>query len=423
MKPWVRKLWRSQPAWLRRVEMRLITRSLAAPLDPKRVLLPGDAVIGGFFGTASGLGEGARHMLRQLRDLGVAVHTANVSRFAVMEDFDAGPLWPEQAAANGIAIFHVNPDILNLVLAAVGQARVQRRRVVGFWYWELETVPQKWVDALRCVDEIWTPSQFVADALKKVAPDKAVHVLPLPIDTAAQLTVPEIDPLPQFKGRPVVLFAYDVRSTLARKNPEAVVEAFRRATVNDPNPVLVIKINGEAAWAPAHDYIESVIADVPNVHVIRDVLPDSGIKDLMARADIVLSLHRSEGFGLLLAEAMAAAKPVIATGWSGNVDFMPRDCCVLVDYRLVPVRDPQNIYNNYGAQWAEPDIDQATKALRRLLDDPAERQRLGQMARAHVTRFFAPENWLAALPASFWQSLTPEAKGQSPAQQKNTKYG
>lgn len=405
MKTWVRTLWRRQPAWLRRLELSALTRALAAPLDPDRPLRTGDAVVGGFFGTASGLGESARQMLRQLHALGIRAQPANVSRFAVLEDFAAGPLWPEAASPGGIAIFHVNPDLLNLILAAIGRQRLRHRRVVGYWAWELGVVPRHWQTALRCVDEVWVVSRFIAEAIKGERPDAKVHVVPIPVDVAGQYTEPRVDPLPQFRGRPVVLFAYDVRSTPSRKNPEAVVEAFRRATAGDPTPVLVLKINNETAWPDARERLQRAIAGMNNVHVMRDLLPGDGMKNLIARADVVMSLHRSEGFGLLLAEAMAAAKPVIATGWSGNLDFMTPHCSVLVDYRLIPVRDPYRVYNGPGALWADPDIDQAAAALRHLLAHPAERRALGQAARAHAAQVFSPARWRAALPESFWQSL------------------
>ena len=404
MTPLIRKLWRSQPAWLRRQEMRLITRLMARPLDPRRAILAGEVLVGGFFGTASGLGEAARHMLRTFQANGIAAQAVNVSRFAVMEDFEAGPLWPETTTAGGIAVFHVNPDILNLVLGAIGRHRLNKRRIVGCWYWELETIPRKWRHTLRCVDEVWAPSRFIADAIGKALPGKPVYVMSLPVNRDVP-TTPRHDPLPQFAGRPLVLFAFDVRSTVARKNPAAVVEAFRRATVNNPDAVLVLKANCEAAWPPAREYLENIVGGAPNIHIMREVLSGDGMRDLVARADVVMSLHRSEGFGLLMAEAMLAAKPVIATGWSSNLDFMTPECSVLVDYKLVPVKDPQNIYNRYGARWAEADVDQAAAALRRLLEDPAERQRMGQAARAHAMQHFSPENWLRSLPQSFWDSL------------------
>ncbi len=414
MKPWVRTLWQNQPAFLRRVGLDVARQALARPLNPNRLRLQGDAVVGGFIGTASGLGEGARRFLAHLRSIGVTAHAANVSRFAAMDDYDAGPIWPQAATPGGIAIFHVNPDLLNLVMSVVGRQRLSKRRIVGFWAWELDVVPPKWIRTLRCVDEVWVSSRFIADTIKRASPETTVHVLPLPIDTAVQPMIPLRDPLPQYQGRPVVFFAYDVRSTISRKNPEAVVEAFRRATANDQNSVLVVKVSNEEAWPEARAQLERATAGLANIHIIRALLSEDGMKDLIARADIVMSLHRSEGFGLLMASAMAAAKPVIGTGWSGNLDFMTPDTSILVPYKRVPVVDPQGAYDKYGATWADPDIEFAAKALRRLLDNPNERQRMGQAARGHVTQFFSLSRWQTLLPESFWQSLSEEAKGKGP---------
>ena len=197
---------------------------------------------------------------------------------------------------------------------------------------------------------------------------------------------------------------YDVGSIHARKNPEAVIEAFRRA--NTPQSVLIIKIKNDSVWPKSLHILQTAIKDMPNVHIIREKFTHEEMKNLIARMDIIISLHRSEGYGLLMLEAMAAAKPVIATGWSGNLDFMTPDCAVLIDYTLVPVEDPQHCYDKYNAVWAEPNIIQAAEALKRLLNNPAERKRLGDAARGHITDYLSPEKWKKSLPKSFWGSLS-----------------
>lgn len=359
----------------------------------------------GFHGTATGLGSGARLMYERLRSAGIQAERANVSRFAGLEDFAAGPLWPVSAKRGGIAIFHDNPNMTSLVMAAIGRARLRQRRLAGLWAWELDKIPPAWQKTICAVDEVWTQSKFIAGAFKKAAPSKPVYIVPPPLDVDKVPTVPRQDPLPQFKGRPMVFFSYDVRSIHARKNPEAVIETFRRATKGMAEPVLVLKINNGHVWPKARLRLEAAMAGAANIYLMQEKLSPAAMQDLMARADIILSLHRSEGYGLLMAEGMAAGKAVIATGFSGNVDFMAPDCCVLVNYKLVPIEDPQRFYDKYGAKWAEADIEHAEAALKRLLSDPAERLRLGQAARAHIRNLNTPQNWLKHLPESFWQSL------------------
>jgi glycosyltransferase involved in cell wall biosynthesis len=405
MRKLLRTVWRAQPLALRRWTMRQLTGLLARPIDRHRPIAKGDIVIGGFLGSASGLGQSARQMLQFFQAQGFTAHGANVSRFAALEDFAAGPVWPEQAAAGGISIFQVNPDILALALRGIGRERFRQRRLVGYWLWELETIPAYWRPAIKLVDEIWVPTRFIAAAFRKAQPTVPVHVVPCLTDLAPYAAPLTSDPLPQFAGRPVVFFSYDVRSTMARKNPEAVIRAFRKILPHPARPLLVIKAGNEHAWEPARQRLQDAIGDTPDVHVLRETLSTSAMQDLIKRADIVMSLHRSEGFGYLMAEGMAAGKPVIATGYSANLDFMDQNCSRLIDYQLVPVSDPQLAYNLPGAVWAEADSDQAAAALKELLDDPALRQRLGAAARQRVTDYFDPQRWLQTLPESFTAAL------------------
>ncbi|WP_051335630.1 glycosyltransferase family 4 protein [Methylocapsa acidiphila] len=403
----------AQPRWMQERERKLAERLLRRPIDPWRPLAPGDIVVCGLMGTASGLGQGARQMLNIFQQISLPASAANASRlFALLDDFAAGPLWPPGAGADGVAIVHVNPQDFHLISAAL-RRQFSRRKIIAYWAWELETVPAQWARAAVQADEIWTPSRFVADAFRRALPDKPIHVAPHFIDVEATPTRPRNDPLPAFRGRAVVLFMYDVRSGHARKNPEAAIEAFRRAAGDDPTAVLVIKISNAHVWPESMARLRRALDQLANAHVINDLSSQDQLKDLVARADIVLSLHRSEGFGFLLAEAMAAAKPVIATGWSGNLDFMTPDSGILIDAALAPVVDPQHVYEGFGAVWAEPDINRAAHALRRLLNDPGERQRLGRAARAHALVHFSKERWLAQLPASFWSSVAREPPSQS----------
>jgi len=411
----IRFLWSIQPRKMRRFELDVLELCLTQALPENRPTPRGDIVVCGFLGTASGIGQGARQMLHFFEEMNLPVWGANASRFAILEDFEGGPLWPAQASAGGIVIFHINPDIMSLVWRAIGRKHLISRYSVGVWAWELDVPPERWRRAVNLVDEIWAPSTFVAQALSKIAGGKPIHVLPHYLDVASFRSQPAHDPLPALQGKTVVFFSYDVRSLHARKNPEAVVEAFRLAAANNPQAALVIKINNNGTWPEARARVECAAEGLSNVIIMEDKLSDDGMRDLLARADIVMSLHRSEGFGLLMAEGMAASKPVIATGWSGNLDFMTPSCSVLIDYTLVPVEDPQHIYDKYGALWAEPDIAQAGAALKRLIEDPAERQRLGQAARAQAEAFFSKEAWIKLLPSSLAGALEKRPRSSTEA--------
>jgi glycosyltransferase involved in cell wall biosynthesis len=178
----------------------------------------------------------------------------------------------------------------------------------------------------------------------------------------------------------IVLCAFDLRSTLARKNPLAALDAFRRAAARArQGATLVFKTVGGAQAPTALAALRAAIGETPDVVLIDEALSTADRDRLLASCDILLSL-RSEGFGLLLAEAMA--KAVVATGWSGNLDFMDDETAVLVPYALTPVDDPQGIYRD--GLWAQADVEAAGRALAELIDDRDRREALGRRARAAV---------------------------------------
>jgi glycosyltransferase involved in cell wall biosynthesis len=187
----------------------------------------------------------------------------------------------------------------------------------------------------------------------------------------------------------VVLTAFDMRSGFARKNPIAAVRAFRAAHVRAPGPALMIcKAAGTEGAPELLAQLKAEIGGAGDVRLMDEWLTGARMAALVASADIVLSLHRSEGFGLLPAQAMLAGKAVVATGWSGNLEYMTGDDSALVDYRLIPVDDPQGLYGH--GRWADPDADQAAEKLAALMADAEARRALGKRAAARVAQVLDP---------------------------------
>jgi glycosyltransferase involved in cell wall biosynthesis len=215
-------------------------------------------------------------------------------------------------------------------------------------------------------------------------------------------TLPTRDIVPEFDGKTIIFFMYDVRSAHSRKNPEAVIKAFRMAAENRPDCILLMKINNTESWPESESRLRKLAEGCNTIHFMHKKLSSEDMQNLMARVDIIISLHRSEGFGLLMAEGMAAGKPVIATGWSANMDFMTVESSILIDYTLIPVVDDQRGYDGYNAVWAEPNVHQAAEALRLLIESPEERNRLGQAARAQILSYLSDDNWLKTVPEAFW---------------------
>jgi glycosyltransferase involved in cell wall biosynthesis len=169
---------------------------------------------------------------------------------------------------------------------------------------------------------------------------------------------------------------FDAASSVTRKNPEGAIEAFRRAFRTDPSARLVLKAQRLAA-APAQKARLEALAAAPNIEILDATLDDAALDALYDRADVLLSLHRAEGYGLTLAEAMRRGLPVVATDWSGNVDFVSDSVGIPVPWTLVPAEDPQRTYHHPHMRWAEPDLDAAAAALRRLRDEAGLSARLG----------------------------------------------
>jgi glycosyltransferase involved in cell wall biosynthesis len=342
----------------------------------------------GFHGSVLGIGEAARAFSASLRAAGAEVIDWDISaRFGHDVKLDGG--WNPEPPGDAVALVIVlHPRELVQLVAMVGAAPFKGRFCVGSWAWELETVPASWRAGFRYVDEVWACSRFVAQAVAARAPPALpVRTLLHPVSPSG--AAPDRAGFGLPPGAVVVLTAFDMRSGFTRKNPIAAVRAFRAAHARSPSPALMVcKAAGTDGAPELLAQLKAEIGDAGDVRLMDEWLSGARMAALVASVDIVLSLHRSEGFGLLPAQAMLAGKAVVATGWSGNLDFMTGDDSVLVDYRLIPVQDPQGLYRH--GRWADADMDQAAEALAALMADAVARRVLGEKAIAHLAQLLDP---------------------------------
>ena len=397
----VRALWRlvAPPALRRKAApaihegLRRWTASRLAPASA--VPAPGPIRVVGLFAGSHGIAASAQLCARALEALG-----APVERVGVVTGYDraAHLSGPTGAAA---WIFHVNPPELPLALASLGPERIVGPRY-GFWAWELPAAPASWLRDASFLTEVWAPSRYTAQALAgATAP---VRVVPHPLFLADYEAVV---PAPRIHAFQAVALL-DFKSSAARKNPMGAVAAFVRAFGDDPAARLTIKAQNGDLFPQA---LAALRAACPaNVEVVDEVWPYARVMSLIAGADVLVSLHRAEGFGLTMAEAMALGTPVVATEFSGNVDFMDDTCALMVPAGRVAVEDPQGVYA--GQAWAEPDLAAAAAALTRLRLDPALARRLAAAARARVAERLSPEAWLLSLPESLQTSVVRAAAGR-----------
>ena len=289
----------------------------------------------------------------------------------------------------GINIFHINGNEVEAVLNKIGSPPPGSVNII-FPAWELPVYPSIWARQLERFDEVWGFSEFVTSALRGTV-RRPVFLAPLSV-------APEIR---EYRSRSelgipgaafVFFFSFDCSSFAERKNPWAVIEAFRRLRELRPwaEVRLVLKASGGAQAPAVLDRLRKEIAALgTHALLIDQALDTDTMKSLLGACDGYISLHRSEGFGFCLAEAMYFGKPVIATAYSGNLDFMTPETALLVNHRLVPV--PQGAYPYGDGQfWAEPSIDEAVDHMVHLVDDPGEGRRRGARASAWIRRQLSP---------------------------------
>jgi glycosyltransferase involved in cell wall biosynthesis len=307
---------------------------------------------------------------------------------------DAGSLPPDAAL---IAV--VNAPILPVGLLRFPKNFLAGRRVIGVWAWELPVLPTPWRHGATFAHEVWAPSQFTADAIELLAPGR-VRVVPYPLAAAPLAVTGSRATLGLPPDKLIVLTVFNLASSMSRKNPLGAIAAFRAAFGDSDCHLFVLKLSGIDDYPEDVALIRTAIGPAKNILLMTETLPEPALRGLIAASDIVLSLHRSEGFGLIPAAAMLLGRPVIVTNWSGNIDFMTADTAALVSYKLIPVIDPRGNYQLPNAVWAEPDIEDAAVWLRRLAADAALRQSMGEAGQAYAQQKMGDAPMLAALAAN-----------------------
>jgi glycosyltransferase involved in cell wall biosynthesis len=387
------RLWRVLPAGLRRAGLQRAA-VWAAPVKERRPPVSSQGVVvGGEFSAATGLGDAARILQGACAQAGFLRGTVSLG-VGRRPDVSAVP-------ADAMLVLTVNAPSLPLMLARAPRSLLAGGRVVASMAWELSVVPNAWRVADRFVHEIWACSDFCAAALEPVLPGR-VRVVPYPL---AMLNPPSAPADRADFGLPpgavVTTVIFGLGSSFTRKNPLAAIAAFKLAFGDRPDQVLAVKFSGAAAFPAEAAQIRAAVEDVPNIFLFEGSWPAARIAALLAESHIVLSLHRAEGFGLVPAQAMLLGIPVVATAYSGNLQFMDEQSAALVGYQLVPVEDPARVYGKTpGAVWAEPDVGDAAEQLRRLGDDAAWRSTLGERGRVRAQAALNGSELLAALAAN-----------------------
>ena len=355
-----------------------------APEPPRAPALPVGVNLAGYLDATVGVGEAARHVAGALQAAGVSVARLGLSSRGAPRSQDGAPT---QAPEHPITLVCANPDAMTGARDELGARAFEGRHVIGMWWWEVAAVQERFLRAFDLVDEVWAGSRFVADVFAAVAPVPVVHV-PMPVPEPV-ISAAGRDALGLPADRFLFGLVYDYASVAARKNPLGLIDAFARAFGDEEQVGLVLKTLGGERWPAEHAAVLSAAGAHANVTVVDAHLPTEDKNALIRELDGYVSLHRSEGFGLTIAEAMLLETPVIATDYGGSRDFVTAFNALPVDARVVPIGPGNDPYPADG-EWAEPDLDHAAACMRAALADRAGAQARARRARAEVLAHHAP---------------------------------
>jgi 2-polyprenyl-3-methyl-5-hydroxy-6-metoxy-1,4-benzoquinol methylase/glycosyltransferase involved in cell wall biosynthesis len=364
------------------------SRSSDSPMScavgtPSKDSLPFGVNVIGHLTSEKGVGEGARSTLRSLRSTGIPTNLNNLcDESSANVDTEFTQFTEENPFA--VNLVHLNADELPSLIQQRGPGYLKGRYNIGYWAWELSAFPDVWTESFSHFNELWVPSTFVMNSVSRVSP--------IPVITIPH-SLPDRLPLSKTYGRGdlalpantfLFLFLFDFMSIVQRKNPVGLIKAFKQAFKPRDKVTLLIKTSHAEAYPREMQALECA-ARGHNIRLINTILTKPETNSLLNACDCYVSLHRSEGFGLTLAEAMSLGKPVIGTAYSGNMDFMTPGNSFPVAYQMAALEETYGPYLK-GSVWAEPSIDHAAELMRAVYTRRDLANQIGRQARSDVRR-------------------------------------
>lgn len=287
----------------------------------------------------------------------------------------------------GINLIHINPQDIGMTYLRTDKALWKDHYNIGFWLWELEKFPRVFQNNFKFVDEIWTPSEFTSNCFRRIT-DKPVYTIPYYVTAETSDSYDRTYfGLPEDKF--LFLLMFDLSSTMLRKNPVGAIEAFKAAfDKNDQTVGLVIKVNNPTK--ECMDTLGSLLEGYNNIHYITKIMDKPEVNGLISCVDTFVSLHRAEGFGLVMAESMLLKTACIATNWSSNTEFMNEDVACMVQYKLIQFRKGEGSYAD-GGTWADADVGETAKYMKKLKNDAVFYEQMVNKAYDHITTVLGKE--------------------------------
>jgi glycosyltransferase involved in cell wall biosynthesis len=346
----------------------------------------------GFLSAELGIGESARCMVRaaDAAQIPAAAIPLKLPCKARMVDSTFSPFLQEKNV-HGVNVFHLDAPAAADIDTHHGSQFRSGKYNIGYWAWELPEFPDAWVPYFNFMHEIWCPSDFVRHAIADKSP---LPVVTMPHAISFQRPIESVPQIRARLGLPadkfLFLFLYDLNSYSERKNPRAAMAAFHQSGLAAQGAGLVIKVHGASGNENDLAALRTAVAEFPSAVLMDQALSRSDLYALEAACDCFVSLHRSEGFGLAVAECMYLGKPVIATDWSATAEYLNTENGCPVRAKLVTLERSHGPYSK-GQIWADPDVVHAAEWMQRLYHDRTLAARLGTAARETVEKRFSPE--------------------------------
>lgn len=335
----------------------------------------------GYVTAMSGVGDATRSNIGALKSKRYPIAVEDISSETIFDREHYEIFSDAHPIDSDITIAHVNADMLPEIYSI--KRHLFSKYTIAYMAWETESFPKEWEDRDQYCDEVWVPSNFVKNAIEKIIniPVFVVpHALSLPAKYLPDASVADV---PRTEGVFKFLVSFDACSDVARKNPNTAILAFREAFGDDDRVKLIVKISNSDRCGKNLEKILALIGKQKNIQTIFNNLSKEDYYRLLKSSDVYVSLHRGEGFGLNIQQAMAMGKPVIATNYGGNTDFCLQDNSIPIDYKIVPINPEESQYPYY-TMWAEPDLQQASNAMRKLYTDAFYRADIGRKASLQI---------------------------------------
>lgn len=346
--------------------------------------------ISGYINKQFGLGEGVRSNIRAIKstDIPYVLNDFNIVLSKHVVDDAKNQLEISAENPYNINLVQINIDRLQQVIEQTDKSYFLEKYNIGFWAWELENFPEESKIYFDLFDEIWVPSNFCTEAISKVSPVpvlKMMHSIEIekPTFSRKEFGLPE--------DHFVFLTMFDYYSFLNRKNPIATIDAYEKAFgKNNEQVLLVIKTSISKEFPEDRKKLTDRISDNTSIIIIEEILDRDRLYSLMNCCDAFISLHRSEGFGLTMAEAMYLGKPTIATGYSANIEFMTVNNSFLVQYTMISAGN-QYYFSTEKDYWADADVEDASRKMLFVVNHPEETAHIARRGQQDVQRYLSPK--------------------------------